>query len=479
MTRSRPPTVLLLDGDSKASYQAERTLLDAGYWVAATVDPLVALQRAREAETDLFLVDISMGAMEVVPGWERRKTDPAPAELPPLVQDGYAILREIEADPAAARYPAVLLRDFSGRIDRHGSSRFGVVGFVPKPFTPQSLRQKVQSVFRKLRLSSKLPAPPPSGEWGARTAPEDFGLSLDGDLLSGWGVPTQPFEALPKPLRKALVLDPDPGYRDFLRDLLEAQGFTVHDAAQRREALRLALERRPWLIITDIIMPEGEGFEFCRQLRSHSLISHTPLLFLSNWDGYRERYHASKLGADDYVSKRSPNRELLIRIQLILKRYSDLPTRTHRGAGMQGGIELIGAPGILQMCHLSQLSGILACRSGVREAEIAFRAGDILSAEVGRLRGAEAVHEFLSWSSGHFEFVIRDLGPGEPLAENFDGLLLEGCRRLDEERRDGAADETASQEPRPASSGSRRERQAPAYHVSPLALLAPSDWGPL
>ena len=77
----------------------------------------------------------------------------------------------------------------------------------------------------------------------------------------------------------------------------------MHEATDGEEGLRVALEHRPWLILTDVRMPGGDGFEFCRRVRSHSLIRQTPLLFLSGWDDYKQRYHGLRLGADDFLSK--------------------------------------------------------------------------------------------------------------------------------------------------------------------------------
>src|SRR5439155_5640863 len=143
------------------------------------------------------------------------------------------------------------------------------------------------------------------------------------------------------------------------RGLLQGQGFTVYEAGNGRDALALALDKRPWLILTDIRMPGDDGFEFCRRVRTHSLIRQTPLLFLSGWDDYKARYQGLELGADDFVSKETPVRELLIRIQLTLKRYMSLGRHGARGAGMEGQLEVMGTPGVLQVCHLTRLTGVL------------------------------------------------------------------------------------------------------------------------
>jgi len=79
----------------------------------------------------------------------------------------------------------------------------------------------------------------------------------------------------------------------------------VLTAAEGGEGLRLALEHRPWLILTDVRMPGVDGVELCRRVRAHSLIRHTPVVFLSGWDDYKERYRGLEAGGDDFLSKRT------------------------------------------------------------------------------------------------------------------------------------------------------------------------------
>jgi hypothetical protein len=174
-------------------------------------------------------------------------------------------------------------------------------------------------------------------------------------------------------------------------------------------------------------------------VRANRLLRHTPLIFISERDSYADRAHGLKLGADDYLNKPIRVREMLIRVQLTLQRYSDLRSRTRNGPGMEGEIEIIGAPSVLQMCHISQFTGVFTSHNAGQRAQIRFREGEIISAENNGWRGTEAVYAFLGWTKGHFEFVSGDPGIGEPFAENFDQVILEGCRRLDEAGRDDLA----------------------------------------
>jgi DNA-binding response OmpR family regulator len=423
--------IVVLDRDPAAAFKLEQLLTAEGFWVTSAGDPRTALAWAREGGTDFLMVDMSLEVLDVVPRWERRREDPQPSRTPAPVSVGYAVLRPLAVDPGVARYVTVVLAGSRELPAREGAPRFALVGYVSKPVSRTALLPKLQSLVRSVRLAPKLRAPAPVSPTATGFGPEETILALDSDPLSDWGE-EEPFASLPRPLRRALLLDTDAGYRGFLQDLLEGYGFTVHEADNHGTALELALEKRPWLIVTDALMPGGDGFEFCRAVRSQSLLARTPLFFVSAWDGLAERYRALQLGADDYLSKQAPTRELVIRVQLLLKRYSDLRGPGQRGASLEGAIDVVGAPGLLQMCHLGRLTGILTTRHEGHVATVRFRNGDIIAAESRRLRGAEAIYELVSWTAGHFEFQTQDPGEGPRLPESFDHLLLEGCRLLDE-----------------------------------------------
>jgi DNA-binding response OmpR family regulator len=319
------------------------------------------------------------------------------------------------------------------------------VDYVTKPFTRDVLLKKIERVLEARQRRPDPSAGPQERGAGEGTAAQDP-FSLSGGLE---GLPT--FDEFPPLVRDVLVVDDNAVFRRFLRDLLASRGFTVREATSGEEGLRVALEHRPWLILTDVRMPAGDGFEFCRRVRSHSLIRQTPLLFLSGWDDYKQRYQGLNLGADDFLSKESSIRELLVRIQLLMKRYADLGARA-ASSGMQGELSVIGAPGVLQVCHLSRLTGVLSAQDGPWKAAVRFRDGEVTGAECGAARGEDAVFEFLGWESGTFHFAAGEPGPGDPLGDTFDSLLLEGCRRLDEVRR-GGGDADGRLPPRDAGGG--------------------------
>ncbi len=253
------------------------------------------------------------------------------------------------------------------------------------------------------------------------------------------------FDRIPRLFRAALIADEDASFRRHLAMPLAAQGFTVYEAADGAAAWQTAVERRPWIILADLSMPELDGFEFCRRVRSHSLLARTPLLFISESDRYRERHRALQIGADDFLSKATPIRELLIRIQLLMTRYSDLGTsgRPEEDStvptlgALEGQLEVFGAAALVQICHQGRLTGVLSVRAPEGEAGgavLGFRDGEIVSARVGDTTRTEAVYVFLTWPRGEFRFAPGDPGPATPLAPT-EQLLLEGVRRLETSRR--------------------------------------------
>src|SRR2546429_7063997 len=114
-----------------------------------------------------------------------------------------------------------------------------------------------------------------------------------------------------------LVADDDPHIREIICFALEKAGMTTLGVADGAAALQAVERRAPDLIVLDIGMPEMDGLEVCRRLRQRSDV---PVLFLSARDEEIDRILGLEMGGDDYVTKPFSPRELVARVNVILRR---------------------------------------------------------------------------------------------------------------------------------------------------------------
>jgi two-component system OmpR family response regulator len=122
-----------------------------------------------------------------------------------------------------------------------------------------------------------------------------------------------------------LVVDDDPHIRDVVRFAFEKTGMTISTAPDGQEALRLFDRGVHQLVVLDIGMPEMDGLEVCRQIRK---VADTPILFLSARDEEIDRVLGLEIGGDDYVTKPFSPRELVARVNAILRRARPAPVET-------------------------------------------------------------------------------------------------------------------------------------------------------
>jgi two-component system OmpR family response regulator len=123
-------------------------------------------------------------------------------------------------------------------------------------------------------------------------------------------------------VHSVLVVDDDPHIRDVIRFAFEKAGMTVAIAQDGKQALRAFNGAVHDLVVLDIGMPEMDGLEVCRQIRKSS---DTPILFLSARDEEIDRVLGLEIGGDDYVTKPFSPRELVARVNAILRRAQNTP----------------------------------------------------------------------------------------------------------------------------------------------------------
>ncbi|MGB9754905.1 MAG: hypothetical protein C0183_08095 [Roseiflexus castenholzii] len=123
-----------------------------------------------------------------------------------------------------------------------------------------------------------------------------------------------------------LIADDDPGARLVLQRLLTREGHRVLMAQNGAEALRQSIEYTPDLLLLDVLMPEIDGFEVCRQLRNHARLREIPILLITSLGDQQSRVEGLSAGADGFITKLFDMAELLAHVRTItrLNRYRRL-----------------------------------------------------------------------------------------------------------------------------------------------------------
>src|SRR5947209_3446109 len=119
-----------------------------------------------------------------------------------------------------------------------------------------------------------------------------------------------------------LVVDDEPHLVKAVRLYLELQGYRVQGAHSAEEAVRTVREQLPDLVVLDVMLPDRDGFEALEEIRK---LSPVPVIMLTARGEEADKVRGLGLGADDYVSKPFSQRELLGRIQAVLRRATAPP----------------------------------------------------------------------------------------------------------------------------------------------------------
>jgi DNA-binding response OmpR family regulator len=136
-----------------------------------------------------------------------------------------------------------------------------------------------------------------------------------------------------------LLVEDERKLRELVRSYLERAGFTVLSTGSGAEAITLAVSASPDLVVLDLGLPDVLGEAVARELRA---AGHTPILMLTARAAERDRIAGLELGADDYVTKPFSPRELVLRVQAILRRGG--PAAEQGTASYGGGVLVIDEP---------------------------------------------------------------------------------------------------------------------------------------
>jgi two-component system OmpR family response regulator len=149
---------------------------------------------------------------------------------------------------------------------------------------------------------------------------------------------------------KVLVIDDEPNIRELVQVALNFHGCVVATGATGYDALQLAYAYEPDLIVLDVLLPDIDGFEVCKRLRS--VANDVPVIFLTARDATADTVTGLTIGGDDYITKPFSVEALVARVRAVLRRTARQRARAADGAVGPGGQDQDDGQGTLRVADL-------------------------------------------------------------------------------------------------------------------------------
>lgn len=236
--------------------------------------------------------------------------------------------------------------------------------------------------------------------------------------------------------QQLLLVDADPRSVRVLEVSLRKAGFTVTTAADGLDALSKLELSPPDLVLSDTRLPRLDGYGLVRRMKDRPEWANIPVVFLTSQRSIEDKIRGLELGVEDYLTKPIFVRDLLGRVNLLLARrthdsIASLPASGGR-TKFAGSLEDMAVVDLLQTFEVSRKTGVVLLTRHEEMAKIYIREGKALDAELGHLRGEEAVYRALLWNDGQFEVHFCPVSNEDVIGTSTQGLLMEGMRRVDE-----------------------------------------------
>jgi len=135
---------------------------------------------------------------------------------------------------------------------------------------------------------------------------------------------------------RLLIVEDDTDISNMLRIYFTGQNYEVDTALRGGDALEKTRQNLPHLIVLDIMLPDIDGFEVCRILRTNTRTSHVPIIFLTQKDERSDKLQGLELGADEYITKPFDIEELKLRVQRAIQR-AEIQNLTDPRSGLPSG----------------------------------------------------------------------------------------------------------------------------------------------
>ena len=237
--------------------------------------------------------------------------------------------------------------------------------------------------------------------------------------------------------QKLLLVDADPRSVRVLEVSLKKAGYSVTTATDGMDALAKIESLTPDLVLSDTRLPKLDGYTLVRKLKDRPEWAGIPIVLLTSQRSIEDKIRGLELGVEDYLTKPIFVRELIARVNMLLAKRTQeniaaSKTSVTGRTRFQGSTTDMAVVDLLQTFEVSRKSGVVHLHSGTQDAKVYFRDGKVVDAEVGRLRGEEAIYRALIWNEANFEVEFKPVSNEDVIGSSTQAVLMEGMRRVDE-----------------------------------------------
>jgi DNA-binding response OmpR family regulator len=208
---------------------------------------------------------------------------------------------------------------------------------------------------------------------------------------------------------------------------IKEAGYEVLKAADGEQAFELVLAHNPEVIVSDITMPEMNGIELCRKIRSIGRFAEIPFIFLTAHGEPDERIRGLRSGADDYIVKPFDIDELIARIDILYGKIQ----RKNFSATLSGNFEELSLSDMLQVFAQTSKEGILLIKSEEKNGSISFKGDLIMDATFMDVVGEDALVQLLPLANGNFHFSPQEVVSGS-IGRPINFVIFDVIRLIDE-----------------------------------------------
>lgn len=257
-----------------------------GYDVLVAVDGEAGYQMVKEEKPDLVLLDII---------------------LPKL--DGFGVLEKLKKDKI--NIPIIIVSNSGQPVEVDKAMRMGAKDYLVKAeFNPADVLEKVAKVLGA-PASPSLGGPRKKNGNGKTASPS--AKAPEAGIIKSSGSAKESV--------KILIVEDDKFLRDLIVQKLKREGFATSEAVDGEEGLKIAKDKRPDIILLDLILPGLDGFEVLRRIKSDASIASIPVIVLSNLGQKEDMDRAMSGGAEDFMVKAhfTPG-EIITKIKSVLKK---------------------------------------------------------------------------------------------------------------------------------------------------------------